>query len=231
VPPPSRTSTPAALATVTATAIPSGDELLVRMQRAVRTAGSVRFVTRELSVRKKERVIVTTHADISWRRNMLREHDLTRTIELDRHPVVSTVDRRTLLVAHQMAASRSSLNHHWYCEQLRGVHVGDSFLPFEISTPSAINVGVTTVRGAAVWHVQATGVTVYSWALHAATVDFYIGQADNMLRVLDIHGTAKLAGKTIQESDVERYSRYGERATVRLPVVCRPTTHSRDRRR
>jgi hypothetical protein len=216
---PTITPTPTSVPTPT-TSLPSGEQLLAIMRQLLRKAGSVRYLTTVLSVTKKERVTATTHADISWRHNRLREHDLTKRIMLARQPVGGTIERRTLLFAHQMAASRSSLNRRWYCEPLSGVRVGKSFLPFQVGAPPATNLGLTTMNGSTVWHVQARGVMVYTWGLHAATADFYIAQGDHTLRELDIRGTARLAGKTERDSIDERYSRYGEPVRVTLPAAC-----------
>lgn len=217
----SSTSTPGPGPTVAATTMPSGDQLLILMQQSMQIAGSVHFETTTLSITKTERVTGTTNEDMSWRRNLLREHDQWKRIELERHPLASTVERRTLLFARQTAASRSSLNHHWYCEQLHGMHVGAGFLPFEIGTPVATDLGPAAMGGVDVWHVRATGVPVNAWALDVAVVDFYIAQTDDTLKAMNIRGTAKVAGKSDTETIEERYSRYGEAVSVRLPTVCR----------
>ena len=91
-------------------------------------------------------------------------------------------------------------------------------------TRQAPAVGAAARDGTAVWHVRAMPATVSAWGLGNATVDFYIGQADILLRVLRIHGTAKLGGKLIQETIEDRYSGYGEPVTVKLPAACRATT-------
>ena len=197
------------------------------MSTSVHKQGSVHADTRVSSWLDHSH-FVTEHSrtDLEWGKTLAElEHDTWHRITVSSSGRVTRVERRTLYVAQNVAASREAPNP-WYCEQLKNVQLESLFLPLQIQVTKASIVGSPTVNGIPAWHIVATSALAPSWTNKSVRIDFTITQPDNLLRQLRIRAKTRPAGTKVPFQLLESYSRYRQTLHIRLPFPCSNLAHS-----
>jgi hypothetical protein len=181
---------------------------------------TVRVSVSSLSTWSKHTVLGWTWMDVDLQSNELHEIDTLQRVQPSAPAIAVTVERREEVVSGGHGASRKPQGS-WSCEQLRGVRVRDSLIPFQLKAANLKNIGLAYSGGMPVWHVQAIDAGVSAWSTNSATVDLYISQSQHTLVRLHLNTVTRIGGVRTRETIRETYRRYGKPITVTVPEQCR----------
>lgn len=211
-----QTSTPPP--TPTPIALPSGQELLQKMQEAVRAAGSGRWTIR--APRTGPWVLLSTfEIDVSGA--VPRSHY----VDHARPPLTqSGLGRRDeRIVVGKREAFRSTYGG-WICSLDSRVHADEFTLVYlPPALTNVVTVGEEQIAGATAWHVRAHSIEKHSIDTIQTRLDFYIDEATMLLLRRDDITILYMRGRRVPGTGFERmnYSKYGEPVRITLPKHCR----------
>ncbi len=201
------------------TSMPTGPALLERMRKAIVAHRTVRVNVTAVTTWKGHKVFEWMWIDLDLQANAMREVDTILRTKPKAPTIAVTVERRELVVSGGMAADRKPKGL-WSCEQLSGVRVKNTLIPFQIRAPNVRNLGAAHVAGLPVWHLEVDRAEVAVWSAHAATVGLYISQSNNSLVQLNLNAVTWLGGAKTHETVTETYRRYGKPIAVTIPAQC-----------
>ena len=212
------TPTPTPLPIPTQTALPSGRDLLHKMQDAVQAAGA-------------ERVSIRVPTTGPWAYLSTNEIDVTGTVKRahflarDRPPVTSTArwTRYERIIVGKREAFRSTFGG-WICSVRKRVYSDDFsliFIPRMLT--NVVTLATELIGGTTVWHVRAHTVEASSIDTQNIRLDYYIDQGTMLLLRQDRHTTLVKRGRRVPGAGFDRiiYSNYGVPIHIALPKQCR----------
>lgn len=211
-----QTSTPPP--TPTPIALPSGPELLQKMQEAVRTAGSGRWAIRVPGTGPWV-LLSTFEIDVSGA--VPRSHY----VQHARPPLTqSGLGRRDeRIVVGKREAFRSTYGG-WICAVYSRTHSDEFTLVYlPPALTNVVTVGEEQIAGATAWHVRAHSMEKNSIDTIQTRLDFYIDEASLLLLRRDETTILYKRGRRLPGTGMVQmnYSKYGEPIHIILPKHCR----------
>jgi hypothetical protein len=201
---------------------PTGRQLLVSMKTALHVAGSAHITvsTAHSGARVAAQTISRTtigHMDISLRTLRMHTVVVSRTRATKSYTVV--VAQRTEVIGVNYRMAERDNGGAWICDTVAPADAAKaydllSYFPLPSHPRSVKNVGVGTLRGTKVWHVN---IDLGTW-----NVVLNIDQSSDLLLRESLTPRQPVSPPTYRPGTTYLdYSKYGEVVDAHLPVKCR----------